>query len=767
LVDVDGDGSVSAEDFKALFSTKYTVLKPVSLTKEFAVTAETVCQLESGAEVLCFGEQKEDESGLVRSECKSADGKTGWVSLRQMKGGAFLAAYNGFKSFTSKIENAMQEHFKKVKDIAAFVNAKMKEGGPQKEGPLADARKAMEYKEKAKVAENTMEQLKKNLQKAKTDWQTTERSELNAHIEAKNKAAAEETVAPAKADFEVAEKAAEKVTTEAAKLTALDADAALSFATPAAVVKKVDELLLAAAEKAEAGKKIINEQMKIAKEVKPPTGGSNEAIKQLQAMITKIEAGIRAGKKAQQDCKQATHKIVAKYSSDSKTAIRKAASAKGMGVGEFFDSIAKKKDKIAEADLAKILIGLDGLAITPEHAKLLSSSIQKDGVSKYKFLSFSQLYYKVVKDIAFTDKLDLESAKTLRKAEAGEVVEVLEGPTADEKSGLTRAKVKSMLDAVTGWVTVASNSGSKFLEETQKLYLSAKKLQALEESPAFGSKELRQLHEDEVLEVIGGPEKMTAPDVMRAKVKATKDQVIGWITVKDQTGDLCKSTDEYVIKTPVAMTDGEDVKTSKVVRKLELGEKFISTGESLEDSETGTFRVKGKSNKDGKEGWVTTKGNKGSVYAEVSAKTLTALKEVPLQTMFKSSSPAGKRKFEAGESMTVMEGPKEEKNTPQDRVKVRALSDQKIGWVTKTELLTKRWMPSYRVVLACPLQKPRSPGAAEGTEPIRELIKAETLELLEGPLLEDGVMRIRVSCQKDGATGWVTIKGTDGKRYIE
>jgi len=33
--------------------------------------------------------------------------------------------------------------------------------------------------------------------------------------------------------------------------------------------------------------------------------------------------------------------------------------------------------------------------------------------------------------------------------------------------------------------------------------------------------------------------------------------------------------------------------------------------------------------------------------------------------------------------------------------------------------------------------------------------------------LEDSVMRIRVSCQKDAAVGWVTIKGTDGKRYIE
>jgi len=208
-------------------------------------------------------------------------------------------------------------------------------------------------------------------------------------------------------------------------------------------------------------------------------------------------------------------------------------------------------------------------------------------------------------------------------------------------------------------------------------------------------------------------------------------------------------------------------KTSKVVRKLDIGEKFLSTGESLEDGDTGTFRVKGKAVKDGKEGWLTTKGNKGSVFAEVSAKTLTAISEVPMQTTFKSSSPAAKRKIAAGETLTQLEGPKEEKNTPQDRIKVRSLNDQQVGWITKTEMLTKKWSPLYKVLQNCPLQKPRSSAAAEGTEPVRELVRAEALELLEGPFLEDSVMRIRVSCQKDGATGWVTIKDTAGKRYIE
>merc|ERR1712226_1593597 len=116
--------------------------------------------------------------------------------------------------------------------------------------------------------------------------------------------------------------------------------------------------------------------------------------------------------------------------------------------------------------------------------------------------------------------------------------------------------------------------------------------------------------------------------------------------------------------------------------------------------------------------------------------------------------------------MGVLEGPKEEKSLPADRVKVRSLSDGKVGWITKSEAFCKKWTPVYRVQLPTALQLAKSPAAAEGSTPVREVAKGEMLELLEGPCLEDKVMRIRVSCQKDGATGWATIKGSDGKRYI-
>eukprot|EP00401_Gymnodinium_catenatum_P034589 CAMPEP_0117540034 /NCGR_PEP_ID=MMETSP0784-20121206/43292_1 /TAXON_ID=39447 /ORGANISM="" /LENGTH=72 /DNA_ID=CAMNT_0005336679 /DNA_START=1 /DNA_END=215 /DNA_ORIENTATION=+ len=68
------------------------------------------------------------------------------------------------------------------------------------------------------------------------------------------------------------------------------------------------------------------------------------------------------------------------------------------------------------------------------------------------------------------------------------------------------------------------------------------------------------------------------------------------------------------------MTDSEDIKTSKVVRKLVADEMFEITGDIKEDAGAGIARAKGKAVKDGREGWITTKGNAGTVFAEPASK---------------------------------------------------------------------------------------------------------------------------------------------------
>eukprot|EP00929_Paragymnodinium_shiwhaense_P000252 TRINITY_DN1004_c0_g1_i13.p1 TRINITY_DN1004_c0_g1~~TRINITY_DN1004_c0_g1_i13.p1 ORF type:complete len:1810 (-),score=847.82 TRINITY_DN1004_c0_g1_i13:335-5695(-) len=784
-LDANQGGKLSGDEFALIFRDVMVCHREVSLTSKFELTgegAETICKLESGEQVEVIGEEKSGEHGLLRRECKVvSSGKTGWVTKRQGKN-SYMHFLIPYKNFCHKMDAALNASHSNIMQVNSFVHKKIKETGHSKEGPLATAREELKkIEEEVKKAITDCEELTKKVAVAKKDWQNTERAELNAHIDAKNKAAAEEFVKPAKAPAEAAEKEAKKIAAAAKEFLALDAEGVLAFKKPSELVAKLEGLLSAATEKAGEARKVMTEQTKVAKEAHkekvdaakeksetpPSNGGVQEVQAQFQGLTKAIDDEMKAGRKALADCRAKVNSIVAKYTADVKTAIRKAASAKG-NVEKLYLSLANKKDKVSTADMAKFLQTLDCLKGKAEHATLVASNIQKDGVSKYRFLTYAQLYYKVLKDIAFTDSLNLESCKTLRKAEQGELVELIEGPVTDEKSGVKRIKASSMIDNVSGWMTVQGNQGTPFLEESQKLYFSAKKEQAMEDKSEVGSKELRKVMEDEVFELVEGPSKVTGGDILRAKVKTSKDQITGWVTIKDGSGTvICKDTAEMTIKQSIALTDGQDAKTSKVLRKLEVGEKLQVTGELIEDKETGTSRVKCKALKDNKEGWVTTKGNKSTVYADVTSKTYTVVKEVQMQTQFKTGSPNGKRKLEAGETMTVLEGPKEEKAQTLERVKVRALSDSKIGWISRTDALCKRWSPVYRVSQPAPLQKARSPAACEGIEPVRELTKGEALDVVEGPVCEDGVMRVRGMAVKDGEAGWVTIKGTDGKRYLD
>jgi hypothetical protein len=83
---IAADGkSVTLADFIALFNPRhYTCIKPTTVSNQFAVEgSETVCKVDSQAAVELSGAQKEDETGLVRSEC-TVDGKKGWITIRKL-----------------------------------------------------------------------------------------------------------------------------------------------------------------------------------------------------------------------------------------------------------------------------------------------------------------------------------------------------------------------------------------------------------------------------------------------------------------------------------------------------------------------------------------------------------------------------------------------------------------------------------------------------------------------------------------------------------
>jgi len=114
-----------------------------------------------------------------------------------------------------------------------------------------------------------------------------------------------------------------------------------------------------------------------------------------------------------------------------------------------------------------------------------------------------------------------------------------------------------------------------------------------------------------------GPRKEEIPDALRAKVKAASDGATGWLTVKNSRSVVFAEPkpNYYSIISSVALTNEMDIKNCSVVRKLAAGEVLIGEGEPEIDKDANIVRLKGKSAKDGKEGWITVTGNAGTVYA--------------------------------------------------------------------------------------------------------------------------------------------------------
>mmetsp|Transcript_21035 Transcript_21035/g.55705 ORF Transcript_21035/g.55705 Transcript_21035/m.55705 type:complete len:786 (-) Transcript_21035:60-2417(-) len=79
------------------------------------------------------------------------------------------------------------------------------------------------------------------------------------------------------------------------------------------------------------------------------------------------------------------------------------------------------------------------------------------------FLEPCSKYLACLKETVITAELDV-SSDTVRKLNKDELLEVLQFPTKDPGCGVMRVKAKVASDGATGWVSVAGNAGTTFLE---------------------------------------------------------------------------------------------------------------------------------------------------------------------------------------------------------------------------------------------------------------------------------------------------------------
>merc|ERR1711879_43578 len=126
--------------------------------------------------------------------------------------------------------------------------------------------------------------------------------------------------------------------------------------------------------------------------------------------------------------------------------------------------------------------------------------------------------------------------KTVRRLELGEVLEALEAPKKDEASGVQRVRCHAVQDDAEGWVTLAGNQGTAFLEPGGNFYSCVKETLLTDGLSVQDSKTVRRLAKGEVLEVLEFPKKDASADVKRIKGKAKLDGAIGWTTIASSSG---------------------------------------------------------------------------------------------------------------------------------------------------------------------------------------------------------------------------------------
>jgi len=142
-------------------------------------------------------------------------------------------------------------------------------------------------------------------------------------------------------------------------------------------------------------------------------------------------------------------------------------------------------------------------------------------------------------------------------------------------------------------------------------YLKVVKETVLQVEEDAGSESRRKLEVGEVLELLGEATPSTG-DLVRANVKALKDDVEGWVTISGNQGgvflipggNLFKVVKETFLTSSFELEAEEEGKPPSE-RKLRLGEQLLVRQFAKKDEKSGALRLKGKAKLDGAIGWAT------------------------------------------------------------------------------------------------------------------------------------------------------------------
>lgn len=249
---------------------------------------------------------------------------------------------------------------------------------------------------------------------------------------------------------------------------------------------------------------------------------------------------------------------------------------------------------------------------------------------------------------------------------------------------------------------------------------------------------------------------------------ACHEEAVGWLQVRDRAGNLLAEPNRNVHKCgeAIAMTDVADFTSCTMVRRVDAGEALeLIPSEAPAAPAEGGERRKYRACRDGREGWITTKGSQGTVYVRPAPRHYTCAQATPMHSGLGAES-AVVRVLMPGEAFCAFEEPREVSGGEcLSLYRARAAGGGAEGWVTVTPAGEVRpWSSGFTVVHAVPLTSALCMNeAVEPFEVHRLLEPGEMVDVAEMPVVDQatGLLRARCTAAADQASGWATLRESD------
>jgi len=150
-------------------------------------------------------------------------------------------------------------------------------------------------------------------------------------------------------------------------------------------------------------------------------------------------------------------------------------------------------------------------------------------VPKEVIIRSCQRYMKVMHEVNMTRRMKVRS-QTVRRLEAGEVVEVIRGPGIIPTLGVMRVFARAIRDYAQGWISLAGKNGIVFLEDGGMQLRVVRPVELGSTCEVEHAVVHCTLAEGELLEVREWPRLESTTGRARMQVQVKSSGVIGWVT---------------------------------------------------------------------------------------------------------------------------------------------------------------------------------------------------------------------------------------------